>query len=221
MPMQFSAHEILETIRMVQMENLDIRTITMGISLRDCSSSRPEGRRDQGVRQDLSSRRPARRGRRRDPARIRRADHQQASVGDPRRARRRVERNAGLHPVRAGTRSRRSRSGREFPRRIFSARPQGHDARRRSAARVAPAGAQPDGARVRIRERRLDEGRHQHGRGRSDGPDRLRHGAAHRRIRTGSAAPSSSCSATLSKTIRSWPAPFTASGNRNASSTLV
>jgi hypothetical protein len=34
---QFSPQEILETIRMVQMENLDIRTITMGISLRDCS----------------------------------------------------------------------------------------------------------------------------------------------------------------------------------------
>ncbi|WP_131920058.1 PFL family protein [Heliophilum fasciatum] len=31
--------EILETIRMVQMENLDIRTITMGISLRDCCRS--------------------------------------------------------------------------------------------------------------------------------------------------------------------------------------
>lgn len=30
-------HEILETIKMVQDENLDIRTITMGISLRDCS----------------------------------------------------------------------------------------------------------------------------------------------------------------------------------------
>jgi uncharacterized protein (UPF0210 family) len=37
MPMQFSAHEIIETIRMVQMENLDIRTITLGISLRDCA----------------------------------------------------------------------------------------------------------------------------------------------------------------------------------------
>src|SRR5687768_9657046 len=37
MPMQFSAQEIIETIRMVQMENLDIRTITLGISLRDCS----------------------------------------------------------------------------------------------------------------------------------------------------------------------------------------
>jgi len=37
MPMQFSAHEIIETIRMVQMENLDIRTITMGVSLRSCA----------------------------------------------------------------------------------------------------------------------------------------------------------------------------------------
>ncbi len=34
--------EILETIKMVQEENLDIRTITMGISLRDCSHPDPE-----------------------------------------------------------------------------------------------------------------------------------------------------------------------------------
>lgn len=34
----FSSQEILETIRMVQMEKLDIRTITMGISLRDCAA---------------------------------------------------------------------------------------------------------------------------------------------------------------------------------------
>lgn len=33
----YSPQEILETIRMVQMESLDIRTITMGISLRDCA----------------------------------------------------------------------------------------------------------------------------------------------------------------------------------------
>lgn len=37
MTSRFSPQEILETIRMVQMENLDIRTITMGISLRDCA----------------------------------------------------------------------------------------------------------------------------------------------------------------------------------------
>lgn len=34
-----SVQEIMETIRMVQHENLDIRTITMGISLRDCCHS--------------------------------------------------------------------------------------------------------------------------------------------------------------------------------------
>ena len=34
--------EIIETIKMIQEENLDIRTITMGISLRDCSN--PDGK---------------------------------------------------------------------------------------------------------------------------------------------------------------------------------
>jgi len=33
----FSSSEILETISMVQMEHLDIRTVTMGISLKDCA----------------------------------------------------------------------------------------------------------------------------------------------------------------------------------------
>lgn len=37
--------EILETIKMVQEENLDIRTITMGISLRDCSDPNPHAAR--------------------------------------------------------------------------------------------------------------------------------------------------------------------------------
>jgi uncharacterized protein (UPF0210 family) len=31
--------EVIETIKMIQEENLDIRTITMGISLRDCCHS--------------------------------------------------------------------------------------------------------------------------------------------------------------------------------------
>ena len=34
-----NSEEILETIRMVEAEKLDIRTITMGISLRDSSDS--------------------------------------------------------------------------------------------------------------------------------------------------------------------------------------
>ena len=36
MPFQISKEEILETINMVQSQNLDIRTITMGINLLDC-----------------------------------------------------------------------------------------------------------------------------------------------------------------------------------------
>jgi uncharacterized protein (UPF0210 family) len=37
--MQYSQQEILETVMMTEMEHLDIRTVTMGISLRDCSDS--------------------------------------------------------------------------------------------------------------------------------------------------------------------------------------
>lgn len=38
-PISFTNREILETIRMVQAQSLDIRTITMGISLRGCSGT--------------------------------------------------------------------------------------------------------------------------------------------------------------------------------------
>ncbi len=34
-----SKHEVLDTIRMIETENLDVRTITLGISLRDCISA--------------------------------------------------------------------------------------------------------------------------------------------------------------------------------------
>lgn len=37
--MNFALNEMMETIRMVQMEHLDIRTVTMGINLRDCADS--------------------------------------------------------------------------------------------------------------------------------------------------------------------------------------
>ena len=37
--MNYSPQEIIETIRMIRMEHLDIRTVTMGISLLDCADS--------------------------------------------------------------------------------------------------------------------------------------------------------------------------------------
>ena len=36
-------NDILETIQMITDENLDVRTVTMGISLLDCAGRRPEG----------------------------------------------------------------------------------------------------------------------------------------------------------------------------------
>src|SRR5215468_10529989 len=40
--LNFSGEEILETITMVRTEQLDIRTITVGISLLDCVSENPD-----------------------------------------------------------------------------------------------------------------------------------------------------------------------------------
>lgn len=37
--MNISHNELLETIRMIQLENLDIRTVTMGINLQNCADS--------------------------------------------------------------------------------------------------------------------------------------------------------------------------------------
>src|SRR2546427_12484838 len=36
--MEYSQSEILETVRMTEMEHLDIRTVTLGLSLRDCAT---------------------------------------------------------------------------------------------------------------------------------------------------------------------------------------
>ena len=35
--MEYTQAEILQTVRMTEMEHLDIRTVTLGLSLRDCA----------------------------------------------------------------------------------------------------------------------------------------------------------------------------------------
>ncbi|HZG54069.1 MAG TPA: DUF711 family protein, partial [Pyrinomonadaceae bacterium] len=35
--MEYSQAEILQTVRMTEMEHLDVRTVTLGLSLRDCA----------------------------------------------------------------------------------------------------------------------------------------------------------------------------------------
>ena len=40
--MEYTQAEILQTVRMTEMEHLDIRTVTLGLSLRDCASDSVE-----------------------------------------------------------------------------------------------------------------------------------------------------------------------------------
>ena len=51
---------ILETIRMIEEQKLDIRTVTMGISLLDCADSDGEVAPPQNLRQDHQLRRKPR-----------------------------------------------------------------------------------------------------------------------------------------------------------------
>ncbi len=39
--MEYTQAEILQTVRMTEMEHLDIRTVTLGLSLRDCATDSP------------------------------------------------------------------------------------------------------------------------------------------------------------------------------------
>jgi uncharacterized protein len=40
--MEYTQAEILQTVRMTEMEHLDVRTVTLGLSLRDCARSTVE-----------------------------------------------------------------------------------------------------------------------------------------------------------------------------------
>src|SRR5216110_1535581 len=52
--MEYSQAEILQTVRMTEMEHLDIRTVTLGLSLRDCAGDTIEAT-AQRVRQKIET----------------------------------------------------------------------------------------------------------------------------------------------------------------------
>ena len=127
--LNFSGEEILETIDMVRTEQLDIRTITVGISLLDCVSDSCDGPVPQRLRQ-------GRKGGARSAARqrghlrgIRAPDHQQPHRGDAGIADRRPLRPAGIVADRRNARSRGARRQRRFHRRLLRSGREGHDAR--------------------------------------------------------------------------------------------
>ena len=54
--MEYTQAEILQTVAMTEMEHLDVRTVTLGLSLLDCSSDSMAESGAKGRRQDSHSR---------------------------------------------------------------------------------------------------------------------------------------------------------------------
>ena len=220
MPMQFSAQEIIETIRMVQMENLDIRTITLGISLRDCAH--PDLTVVAQKVYDKICRRgePAGAGGRGDRARLRHADHQQAHLGDADRAGGRERRGRRLRGrgARDGSRRDRSRASTSSAASRRSCTRARRPATRRCCASIPEALATTERVCASVNVGTTRAGINMDAVAQL-GDDHPRHGGAAPPTATASAAPSWSCSATRWTTTRSWPAPFTASASPSASST--
>ena len=111
----FNPYEVLETLHMIEAEKLDIRTITMGISLRDCADHDGATRAAAHLRQDHALRRAAGGGGEEIEQRIRHPHHQQAHLRDADRAGGRCVRGRRLRRLRRDAgRARRAAVGVNF-----------------------------------------------------------------------------------------------------------
>ena len=85
-------HEIIQTISMIKDQHLDIRTVTMHLSLFDCISEDAKRTAAKVKEKLLSPRRTPERGGGRHPIQVRHSHRQQASVRLPREPHRSRER---------------------------------------------------------------------------------------------------------------------------------
>ena len=217
--MHITPEEIVETLLMITQQNLDIRTVTLGLSLAGCADSDIDVDGAQRVYDHVTARRRAPRARRRaasSASTASRSCNKRISVTPDRAARRRLRRR-GRHAARR----RRSTAPRTRSASTSSA------ASRRSCTRAsatATAGSSPRSPRALAATERVCASVNVATTRAGINMDAvLRDGARPSRrpprrppTATASAARSSSSSPTWSRTTRSWPAPCTASGEPDA-----
>ena len=158
--MLFSPREIQETVDMFMRHKLDVRAITMGVSLRDCAS--PSGEESRRRIRDKLLRTA---GRLVSVGRDIEAEfgvpiiNKRISV-TPHLACRRAERRDRLYPVGEDPRRGRQRARGRLCRRVLGARAEGHDLGGPPAHRINPARARRDRPRVLVDQSRDHEERH-------------------------------------------------------------
>ena len=211
--------EILSTIEMIDQQHLDIRTITMGISLLSCCDPDPK------------------RACEKIYDKITRYAEKLVKTGED------IEREFGIPivnkrisvtpmalvagasetedcvPLCPGPGPGGPDLRRQLYRRLLRPGAEGHDRGGREADPLHSGGSGPDRTGLFLRQRGVHPGGHQHGRGGPDGPHRQRIPLPPRRTGMASAAPSWWCSAMPWRTTPLWPALSTAWERRRRSST--
>ena len=155
--------QILSTVAMIQEEKLDVRAVTLGVSLLECRGATPRATAD-AVRARLQQVAGPLVGRLRGGERpLRRADHQQAARRHPGRAHRSRLRPDDFVVLAHALDDGGGRARRRPRRRLLGEPRERHLAAGGGLDRVAARGARRDAARVRLGAGRHDAARAQHG----------------------------------------------------------
>ena len=145
--------EVVETNNMIEKENLDVRTITLGISLLDCIDSDLNALNDKIYKKIYEAAKDL----------VKTGEEISGEFGIPI-----VNKRISVTPIALiGS----TRSGRKLYRRLFRTGKQGHDTGGRTAYPFHSFGTFHNGKSVQLRKLRFHQDRYQHGCGSPDGPD--------------------------------------------------
>ena len=161
-------NDVLSTVQMIDRQHLDIRTITMGISLLSCADRDAKAACEK-IYDKIT---------RYAEGLVKTGEDIEREFGIPI-----VNKRISVTPIALVAAASETEDYVPFAVALDRARAKGHDRRRPPAHRRHSRGAGRHRPCVLVRQRRLDQGRHQHGRGSAHGPHRQGRGGAHRRLR--------------------------------------